>query len=157
MVPINMIKTRKECNDQESIQIPNTFSSKTPNGKKNALKVTAPQSKHYKQTHNDRYSKPQQKHRLGTVSKNNTIGIRHGSSCTNIWQVPWEVLRIEAAVFNISQVTWRMLIHWKTMFNRYNCIKTENIWYISRYFLHLFCFAFSPMSRERNFHWLCSF
>ena len=24
-------------------------------------------------------------------------------------------------------------------------------------FLALFCFAFSPMSRERNFHWLCSF
>ena len=24
-------------------------------------------------------------------------------------------------------------------------------------FFALFCFAFSPMSRERNFHWLCSF
>ena len=39
----------KEGNDQESIQLPNTFRSKTPKGKKDALKVTAPQSKHYKQ------------------------------------------------------------------------------------------------------------
>ena len=86
---------RKEGNDQESIQLPNTFRTKTPKGKKDALKVTAPQSKLYKQkakrtvsskkwsngypkykfhqdihakTYNDRYSKPQQKHRIGTVS-----------------------------------------------------------------------------------------
>ena len=37
---------RKEDNDQESIQLPNTFRSKTPKGKD---AVTAPQSKHYKQ------------------------------------------------------------------------------------------------------------
>ena len=40
---------RKEGNDQESIQLPNTFRSKTPKGKKEALKATAPQLKHYKQ------------------------------------------------------------------------------------------------------------
>ena len=40
---------RKEGNDQESIQLPNTFDSKTPKGKKDAFKATAPQSKHYKQ------------------------------------------------------------------------------------------------------------
>ena len=40
---------RKEGNDQESVQLPSTFRSKTPKGKKDALKVTAPQSKHYKQ------------------------------------------------------------------------------------------------------------
>ena len=40
---------RKEGNDQESIQLPNTFRSKTPKWKKAAIKVTAPQSKHYKQ------------------------------------------------------------------------------------------------------------
>ena len=40
---------RKEGNDKESIQLPNTFRSKTPKGKKDALKVTAPQSKHHKQ------------------------------------------------------------------------------------------------------------
>ena len=31
------------------MQLPYTFHSKSPNGKKDALKVTAPQSKHYKQ------------------------------------------------------------------------------------------------------------
>ena len=41
-----------------------------------------------------------------------------------------------AAVFYTSQGTWRMLMHWKTMFGRYYCIKAENICYISRYFLH---------------------
>ena len=40
---------RKEGNDQESIQLPNTFRSKTPKGKKDALKATELQSKHYKQ------------------------------------------------------------------------------------------------------------
>ena len=43
------IGKRKEGNDQESIQLPNTFRSKTPKGKKEALKATTPQSKHYKQ------------------------------------------------------------------------------------------------------------
>ena len=40
---------RKGGNDQESIQLPNIFHSKTPKGKKDAHKATAPQSKHYKQ------------------------------------------------------------------------------------------------------------
>ena len=40
---------RKESNDQESIKLPNTFHSKISKGKKDALKVTASQSKHYKQ------------------------------------------------------------------------------------------------------------
>ena len=40
---------RKEGNDQESIQLPNTFRSKTPKGKKDALKATVSESKHYKQ------------------------------------------------------------------------------------------------------------
>ena len=93
---------RKESSDQELIKLPNTFHSLTPKGKKDTLKVTAPQSKHCKQkakrtvssqngqtaiqnkkkyhqvvhakTYIDRYSKPQQKHRLGTVSKNITGG-----------------------------------------------------------------------------------
>ena len=34
---------RKEGNDQESIQLPNTFRSKTPKRMKDALKVMAPQ------------------------------------------------------------------------------------------------------------------
>ena len=50
--------------------------------------------------------------------------------------------RPKAAVFNTSQGTWRMLMYWKTMFDRYYCIKTENICYISRYFLHYFVSPF---------------
>ena len=52
--------------------------------------------------------------------------------------------RPRATVFNTSQGTWRMLMHWKTMFDCYYCIKTENICYISSYFLH---YIVSP------FHW----
>ena len=50
--------------------------------------------------------------------------------------------RPKAAVFKTSQETWWMLMHWKTMFDRYYCIKTENICYISRYFLHYFLSRF---------------
>ena len=50
--------------------------------------------------------------------------------------------RSEAAVFNTSLGTWRMLMHWKTLFDRYYCIKTENICYISLYFLHYFVSPF---------------
>ena len=80
------------------------------------------------------------------IFRANTIGIKHGLSCINIRQVPREVSKPEAG----------MLMHWKTMFDRYYCIKTENICYISRYFLHYFV---SPFYRylERNFHGLCSF
>ena len=42
--------------------------------------------------------------------------------------------------------TWRVLMHWKIMFDRYYCIKTENICYFSRYFLHFFV---SPFHRCR--------
>ena len=64
------------------------------------------------------------------------IGIKHGFSCINIRQVPREVLKTEAG--GVENNVRSLLLH-----------KTENICYISRYFLH-FCFAFSPMSRERN-------
>ena len=50
--------------------------------------------------------------------------------------------RPSASVFNTSQGTWHMLMHWKTMFNRYYCVKTEHICYISRYFLHYFVSLF---------------
>ena len=65
------------------------------------------------------------------------IGIKHGYSCINIRQVPREVLKTEASGL-------RMLMHWKNMFDRYYCIKTENICFILRYFLSYFV---SP------FHW----
>ena len=45
----------------------------------------------------------------------------------------------------------------KNMLDRYYCIKTENICYISRYFLHYLVPPFSPMSGERNLHGLYSF
>ena len=41
--------SRREGNDQESIHLPNTFRSKTSKGRMDAFKVTAPQSKHFKQ------------------------------------------------------------------------------------------------------------
>ena len=52
--------------------------------------------------------------------------------------------RPEAMVFNISQGTWWMLMHCKNMFDRYYCIKTENICYILHYFLHYFVSPFHP-------------
>ena len=55
-----------------------------------------------------------------------------------------EVLKSMATVFNTSQGTWRTLIHRKTMFCRYYCIKTEKICYILHYFLHYFV---SPLHR----------
>ena len=98
---------RKEGTDQESIQLPNIFRSKTPKGKKDILKATAPQSKPYKQkakrtvsspktvwtaiqnkkntrTYNGRNSKPHQKHRRWTVSKNITLCVR-GGVCVCVW------------------------------------------------------------------------
>ena len=70
------------------------------------------------------------------------IGIKHGFSCINNRQVPREVLKTEAAVFNTSLGTWRMLMYWKTMFDCYYCIKTENICYISRNFFNYFVSPF---------------
>ena len=46
--------------------------------------------------------------------------------------------RPKAAVFNTSKDTWRMSMHWKIMFDRCYCIKTENTCYIPRCFLHYF-------------------
>ena len=98
----------REGTDQKSIHFPNTFLQR-PKGKNDELKARAPQSKHYKQkaksqfisakydqmaiqnkknhqdTHakkyNGRNSKPQKKHRLGTVSENiNGEGVGEGGS-----------------------------------------------------------------------------
>ena len=84
------------------------------------------------------------------------IGI-HGFSCISIRQVTREVLKTEASVFNTSLGTWRMLTHWKIMFDRYYCIKTENICSISRYFLHYFVPPFHRCLANAIFHGLCSF
>ena len=50
--------------------------------------------------------------------------------------------RPKAAVFNYSKGTWRILMHWKTLFDRYYRIKSENICYILRYILHYFVSPF---------------
>ena len=87
------------------------------------------------------------------------IGIKHGFSCINIRQVPLEVLKTEAEgrgfqhlpkdLANVNALKnhfWSLLLHknWKHLLH-------------FMLFLALFCFTFSPMSREWNFHWLCSF
>ena len=58
-----------------------------------------------------------------------TIGIKHGFQALTFAGSPgrcWNP-RPKATVFNTSQGTWRMLMLWKTMFDRYYCIKTKNI------------------------------
>ena len=93
------------------------------------------------------------------VVKWNNIEIKHGFSCINIRQVPWEVLKTEAVgrgfqhlprdlanVNALQKHVWSLLLHkkWKHLLHFALSIA-------------LFCFAFSPMSRERNFLGLCSF
>ena len=65
----------------------------------------------------------------------------HNLTFARSWGRCWKS-RPLASVFNTSLGTWQMLIHWKTMFDRYYCIKTENICYISRYFLYCFVSPF---------------
>ena len=87
------------------------------------------------------------------------IGIKHEFSCINIRQVPWEVLKTEAKgrgfqhlprdlgnVNALKQHVQSLLLH-------------KNRKHVLHFalFLALLCFAFSPMSRERNYHGLCSF
>ena len=66
---------RKEGNDQESIQLPNTFRSKTPKGKKDVLKATASRSKHYKQKAKRTVSFP----KIGQTAIQNNNFTRHSS------------------------------------------------------------------------------
>ena len=76
------------------------------------------------------------------------IGIKHGFLCINIRQVRWQVLKTEAEgrgfqhlprhLANVNALknhVWSLLLH-----------KSENICYISRYFLHYFV---SPFHRCR--------
>ena len=72
------------------------------------------------------------------LTKSLDIGIKHGFPCINIRQVPRKVLKTEAGDLG----TWGMLMRWKTMFDCFYCIKTENICYISRYYLHYFLLPF---------------
>ena len=58
---------RKEGIYQESVQLSNTFRSKTPKGKKDALKATAPKSKHCKQKAERTVSCPKMAKRLSKI------------------------------------------------------------------------------------------
>ena len=78
----------------------------------------------------------------------NNIGIKHGFSCINIRQVPWEVLKTEAKGRGFQHLP-KDLANVNALKNHvlsYYCIKTENICYLSRYFLHYFV---SPFHRSR--------
>ena len=72
------------------------------------------------------------------------IGIKHGFSCINIRQVPWEVLKTDAEGHGFQHLPRDLanVNDLKNMFDRYYCIKTENICYISCYFLHYFVSLF---------------
>ena len=88
-----------------------------------------------------------------------TIGIKHGFSCINICQVPWEVLKTEAKGLGFQHLP-RDLVNVNTLKNHVRSLLLHKKWkHLLHFalFLALFCFAFSPMSRERNFHGLCSF
>ena len=69
-INVQALENKIEGNDQESIQLPNTFHSKTPKGKKGAPKVTASQSKHYKQKAKDSLF-PKMAKRLSKIKKKN--------------------------------------------------------------------------------------
>ena len=73
-----------------------------------------------------------------------TIGIKHGFSFINIRQVPWEVLKIEAECRGFQHLP-RDLANVNALKNHVRSLllhKTENICYISRYFLHYFVSSF---------------
>ena len=87
------------------------------------------------------------------------IGIEHGFTCINIRQVPWEVLKTEAEGCGFQHLP-RNLENVNALKNHVRSLLLQKNWkHLLHFslFLALFCFAFSPISRERNFHWLCSF
>ena len=72
------------------------------------------------------------------------IGIKHGCSCINIRQVPWEVLKTEAEGRGFQHLS-RDMANVHALKNHVRSLllhKTENICYISRYFLHYFVSPF---------------
>ena len=84
----------------------------------------------------------------------NNIGIKHVFSCINVRQVPWEVLKTEAEGLprDLANVN-ALKKHVRSLLLHTNGKHLQHF----ALFLTLFCFAFSPMSRERNFHELCLF
>ena len=78
-------------------------------------------------------------------SGSSNIGIKHGVSCINIRQVPWEVLKTEAEGRGFQHLP-RDLANVNALKNHVRSLllhkKTENICYILRYTLHYFVSPF---------------
>ena len=80
-------------------------------------------------------------------------------SCINIRQVPKEGLKTETGGCGFQHLP-RDLANVKALKIHVRSLLLHKIWKRLLHFalfLVLFCFAFSPMSRERYFHGLCSF
>ena len=80
-------------------------------------------------------------------------------SCINIRQVPREVLKTEAGGRGFQHLP-RDLANVNALKNHVRSLLLHKNWkHLLHFalFLALFCFAFSPISRKRNFHGLCSF
>ena len=87
------------------------------------------------------------------------LGIKHGFSCINVRQVPWEVLKTEAGGHGFQHLP-RDLANVNALKNHVRSLLLHKYWkHLLHFvlFLALFCFAISPMSHERNCHGLCSF
>ena len=80
----------------------------------------------------------------------NNIGIKHGFSGVNIRQAEGRgfqhLLRDLANINALKNHVQSLILHKNWKYLLYFAL-----------FLALFCFAFSPISRERNFNELCSF
>ena len=81
-------------------------------------------------------------------------------SCINIRQVPWEVLKTETEGRGFQHLP-RDLANVNALKNHVRSLLLHKTWkhllnFAFFFFLALFCFAFSPMSRERCFHGLYS-
>ena len=95
-----------------------------------------------------------QMHRLNIVQLSLNIGIKHGFSCINIRQVLLEVLKTEAKGCCFQHLP-RDLAIVKALKNHVRSLLLYKNWkHLLHFalFLELFCFAFSQMSREHNFH-----
>ena len=87
------------------------------------------------------------------------IGIKHGFSCINILQVPWEVLKTAAGGRGFQHLP-RHLANVNALKKHVRSLLLHKNWkHLLHFalFLALFCFAFSSMSHERDFHGLSSF
>ena len=87
------------------------------------------------------------------------IGIKHGFSCINIRHILFEVLKTEAEGRGFQHLQ-RDLANVNALKNHVRSLLLHKNWkHLLHFalFLGLFCFAFSPMSRERYFHGLCLF